>query len=99
MSRVAIVTDTDSSIPVELARQFGIRQVPINIHFGSDTYPAVEGLSDRQLFERVDLEGRLPTTFCEHFDCAQEYITAELTPGLSVHSGSGIVGVTFVMGD
>ena len=62
MSKAAIITDTDCSIPMELTCSYGIRQIPINVHFGSDTYAAVDELSDQQLFERVEKEGRLPTT-------------------------------------
>lgn len=62
MPGVAIVTDTDSSIPVDVAKNFNIYQVPINVHFGSETMAAVEEVDDTQLFERVDREGKLPTT-------------------------------------
>lgn len=62
MARIAIVTDTDSSLPVDLANRYGIRQVPINIHFGPETLAAVEEIDDTRLFERVDREGKLPTT-------------------------------------
>ena len=58
----AIVTDTDSSIPLDLAEQLNIRQVPISIHFGEEVYQAVYDLGDAQLFSRIDREARLPTT-------------------------------------
>ena len=58
----AIVTDTDCSIPLDLAEQLNIRQVPISIHFGEETYQAVYDLGDAQLFSRIDREGQLPTT-------------------------------------
>lgn len=29
MSRIAIVTDTDASLPAEVAARYGIRQVPL----------------------------------------------------------------------
>ena len=62
MPKISIVTDTDSSIPAEMASHYGIRQVPINIHFDAKTYAAVEELSDQQLYQIVDNTGKLPTT-------------------------------------
>ena len=35
MPRIAIITDTDASLPRELAAQHHIRQVPIVIQFGA----------------------------------------------------------------
>jgi len=32
----------------------------------------------------------------EHLACPTDVITAEFTPGLSIHSGTGIVGVVVV---
>jgi fatty acid-binding protein DegV len=32
MPRIAIVVDTDCSLPAPLAERYGIRQVPVNIH-------------------------------------------------------------------
>jgi len=34
MSSIAIITDTDSSLPAEVAARYGIRQVSITAHFG-----------------------------------------------------------------
>ena len=62
MSTTAIVTDTDSSIPTELAKQMEILQVPISVHFGPDTFESGLNIDDETLFHRVDTEGKLPTT-------------------------------------
>jgi DegV family protein with EDD domain len=62
MSSVAIITDSDASLPDALAQRYGIRQVPINIHFGSETLRTSVDIDDAGLFERVNREGALPTT-------------------------------------
>ena len=62
MPGVAVITDTDSSLPMDLVARYKIRQVPINIHFGAETMAAVEEIDDARLFARVDQEGKLPTT-------------------------------------
>lgn len=62
MSAIAIVTDTDSSLPFALSEKYGIRQVPINIHFGDEVFRTEIDINDVQLFERIDKEGKLPTT-------------------------------------
>jgi DegV family protein with EDD domain len=62
MSSIAVVTDSDSSLPPGLAEAYGIQQVPINIHFGNETLRTGTDIDDAQLFERVDREGALPTT-------------------------------------
>jgi len=62
MSGIAIITDSDSSLPLELTAARGIRQVPITVHFGDTVLKSGEEISDEQVFERVDREGVLPTT-------------------------------------
>jgi DegV family protein with EDD domain len=62
MSRIAIVTDTDSSLPADVAARYNIRQVPITVHFGEETFETGVDIDDAQVFERVDREGKLPTT-------------------------------------
>ena len=62
MAKIAIITDSDASLPAELAQKHNIVQVPINVHFGDDTFQTGVDIDDVQLFERVDREGQLPTT-------------------------------------
>jgi len=62
MPSIAIITDTDASLPAEVADRYGIQQVPIMIHFGEETLKTNEEIDDATLFARVDREGKLPTT-------------------------------------
>ena len=62
MSSITIITDTDSSLPADVAEQHGIRQVPINIIFDEETFLTGVDIDDGALFARVDREGKLPTT-------------------------------------
>ncbi len=62
MTNIAIITDTDSSLPADLARNFAIQQVPITIHFGEESYTCGVDIDDAQVFERIDQKGKLPTT-------------------------------------
>ncbi|NMB62023.1 MAG: DegV family protein [Chloroflexi bacterium] len=59
---ISIITDSDSSIPVEMAKKYGVRLVPISIQFGEDVYDACTEIDDKQVFARIDKEERLPTT-------------------------------------
>jgi DegV family protein with EDD domain len=62
MPKIAIITDTDSSLPADLAARHGVRQVPITIHFGQESFETGVDIDDARVFARIDREGRLPTT-------------------------------------
>ena len=62
MPRIAIITDTDASLPRALAAKHHIRQVPIVIQFGDQSLLTDNDLNDAQLFARIDRDGKLPTT-------------------------------------
>lgn len=62
MPSIAIITDTDASLPADLAARYEIRQVPISVHFGEETLRTGADITDAGLFARIDREGRLPTT-------------------------------------
>ena len=62
MSSIAIITDTDASLPADVAARYNIRQVPIIIQFGVETLRTEIDIDDVSLFARIDREGKLPTT-------------------------------------
>ncbi len=62
MPSIAIITDSDASLPLETAERYNIRQVPIPVHFGTETFRTNLDINDAQVFERVDRENKLPTT-------------------------------------
>jgi DegV family protein with EDD domain len=147
MASIAIITDTDSSLPADVAAHYNIRQVPINIHFGQETCRTGVDIDDAQLFARIDRTGEIPTPsapspgqFAEAYQaafaegaqevvcfcvsskasatysaavnarnlfeeqlrasvsCPDTIMMAELTPGLSIYGGAGLVGVALVAG-
>lgn len=62
MSKIAIVTDTDSSLPIKIAEKYHITMVPIPIQFGDRTFITGEDIDDEKLFEMIDTQNALPTT-------------------------------------
>lgn len=62
MPSIAIITDTDASLPAEVAARHGIKLVPIMILFGEESFKSDVEMDDAALFARVDREGELPTT-------------------------------------
>lgn len=62
MPKIAVITDSDSSLSPEIARQHGITLVPITVHFDDKVFTTGVDIDDQQLFEQVDRAKRLPTT-------------------------------------
>jgi fatty acid kinase fatty acid binding subunit len=62
MPRIAIITDTDSSLSLELAEKNNIQQVPITIQFGEDSFRDVYDIGNQAVFGRIDSSGKFPST-------------------------------------
>jgi DegV family protein with EDD domain len=103
MPSTAIITDTDASLPVDVAARYGIRQVPILIQFGDETLKTTEDIEEAELFARIDREGKLPTTsapspgqfveaYREAFDKGAEQIVCLCVSGeVSATYGAAVV--------
>jgi DegV family protein with EDD domain len=62
MSKIAIITDTDSSLSLEFSKARGIQMVPIMIQFGEKSLRDVFDINNPETFSRINQEGKLPTT-------------------------------------
>jgi DegV family protein with EDD domain len=62
MKNIAIITDTDSSLPVDLALQCGIRQVPIGLIIDGETFEIGTNIDDHLLFKKLEKVKKYPTT-------------------------------------
>jgi len=62
MARIAIVTDTNASLPGDVVKKFGIIEVPIHIQFGDESYITGVDIDDEKLFQMIDERNLLPTT-------------------------------------
>ena len=59
---IAIISDTDTSLPQYSLDEYGIRQVSITIHFGEEILRACSDITDEELVARVNRDKILPTT-------------------------------------
>ncbi len=62
MLPIAIITDTDSSLPLDLAEKHNIVQVPITVQFGDEAFRDVYDIDNPVVFGRIDQSGKFPTT-------------------------------------
>ena len=59
---VRVVTDSTADLPPEMAAELGIEVVPLNVHFGTDTYRDNIDLSADEFYQRLVSSPRTPTT-------------------------------------
>lgn len=59
---IAVVTDSTSDLPHELAQLHGISVVPLNVHFGNDAYRDGVDIQPEEFYARLQSEKIFPTT-------------------------------------
>jgi len=62
MEKVHVITDTDSNLPLDLAKKYNIALVPITVQFGDESFKDCFEIDNPTMFERIDKTGKLPTT-------------------------------------
>ncbi len=85
MKNIAIITDTDSSLPVHLTVQGGIRQVPINRDYRGWTYQTSVDLDDHLLFEMLNRLEKYPTTSAPSPEAFAKAFRAAILEGVHIH--------------
>ena len=59
---VKIVTDSTADLPKQVTRELDITVVPLNVHFGEESFQDGIDLDSDTFFQRITTEARLPTT-------------------------------------
>lgn len=60
--RIAIVTDSTADLPLEVRDRLGIYCVPLNIHFGDETFQDRVDIFSEEFMRRLTASAVLPTT-------------------------------------
>lgn len=60
--RIAILTDSTSDLPDDVRDRFGIHSIPLNVHFGDETFRDRVDISIDAFIERLASSPVLPTT-------------------------------------
>ncbi len=89
------VTDSTSDLPKELAQELGITVVPLNVHFGTDTFRDGEGMTADQFYHRLLTSPALPKTSAPSPGAFREcysQLGRESTEIVSIHISSKLSG-------
>jgi DegV family protein with EDD domain len=62
MTRIAVVTDSSAYLPEELVREYGIRVVPLNVHFNGAVYKDLVDITEDEFFRKLAAAPELPST-------------------------------------
>lgn len=60
--KIAVVTDSTSDLPADLATKHDISVVPLNVHFGTEAYKDGIDMNADEFYKRLQNEKTLPTT-------------------------------------
>ena len=95
MKPVAIVTDSTSDLPPDLARQLDIHVIASNVHFGTEVYREHIDLDRDQFFEKLRAAEQLPTTSQPSVGAFLEFyqpLTTRYSGIVSIHIGGKLSG-------
>ena len=88
---IAVVTDSTSDLPPDLAATYGIRVIPLNVRFGVDEYLDGVTMLAEEFYQRLESSDELPTTSApspELFAETYRELGAEHDTVISLHVSS-----------
>ena len=59
---IGIVTDSTSDLTPEIASELGITVIPLNVHFGTETFRDAIDLTTEDFYQKLKQSKILPTT-------------------------------------
>lgn len=62
MEKIKIITDSTADLPKEIYEKYDIEVLPLLINFGEESYLDGVEITPKELFEKIEKEGNLPTT-------------------------------------
>jgi DegV family protein with EDD domain len=92
---IKIVTDTTCDMPSAWFSQYHITTIPMNIQFGLETFQEGVTITQKAFYQRIEMEGVLPTTSQPSVGEFTELYEALATDGseiLSIHLTSKLSG-------
>jgi DegV family protein with EDD domain len=101
---IAVVTDSTSDLPVDIAKQHGVSVVPLNVHIEDETYFDGVTISADEMYRRLPDQKVIPTTsapsvgtFLEKYEelakTHDEIISIHLSSKLSLTHNSAVQAV------
>lgn len=93
--RVRIVSDSTSDVPKSLIESLGISIIPLNVHFGSETYLDGVDLHSGEFYKLLRVSAKLPTTSQPSVGAFLEMYKKILDEGdliVSIHVSSKLSG-------
>ena len=63
MNKIKLITDSSCDLNKDIIEKYNIHVVPLNVHFGEDTYMDGE-LDKKEFYDRMSTSKELPKTSC-----------------------------------
>lgn len=93
MKRIAIVTDSAADLPAELVEQFEISVIPLNIHWGNDTFYDGVTIKADNFYQQLATRKEFPQTsqpsvgeFCTFFQETADRLETDTILGIFLSS-------------
>lgn len=92
---IAIITDSTCDIPISLIKKYGIIELPLTVHFGSEEFKDRVDITSEEFYKRLVTGTELPSTSQVNPGSFADIYKSELEKGntiISIHISSELSG-------